>query len=362
MNYFKITLLSLFSAALMPTTVQAQKNKEYRETSPEFFASAEARRIGDQILLWQRNTGGWPKNVDMCSPMSEDEKNEVQDDKNRTDDSTTDNGATTTQMTYLARLWQQTCDNRYRDAFRRGVEYLLSGQYDNGGWPQFWPKMRDYQIHITYNDNAMVNTMTLLRDIRDGREPYQGLSDDELNERLTKAFDKGIECILKTQIRVGETLTVWCQQHDRETFLPAAARAYELPSYCSAESASIVRLLMELPNPDERVVKAVDGAIAWFEQHKITGYRLERIGTKGKPGADTRLVADPNAEPLWARYYDLEKAEPFVCDRDGVPRKSLQEIGPERRNGYSWYNNKPAGVIKKYAKWKKKLEKQQKVR
>ena len=357
MNYFKITLLSLFSAALMPTTVQAQKNKEYRETSPEFFASAEARRIGDQILLWQRNTGGWPKNVDMCSPMSEDEKNEVQDDKNRTDDSTTDNGATTTQMTYLARLWQQTCDNRYRDAFRRGVEYLLSGQYDNGGWPQFWPKMRDYQIHITYNDNAMVNTMTLLRDIRDGREPYQGLSDDELNERLTKAFDKGIECILKTQIRVGETLTVWCQQHDRETFLPAAARAYELPSYCSAESASIVRLLMELPNPDERVVKAVDGAIAWFEKHKITGYRLERIGQKGKPGADTRLVADPNAEPLWARYYDLEKAEPFVCDRDGVPRKSLQEIGPERRNGYSWYNNKPAGVIKKYAKWKKKLEK-----
>lgn len=362
MNYFKITLLSLFSAALMPTTVQAQKNKEYRETSPEFFASAEARRIGDQILLWQRNTGGWPKNVDMCSPMSEDEKNEVQDDKNRTDDSTTDNGATTTQMTYLARLWQQTCDNRYRDAFRRGVEYLLSGQYDNGGWPQFWPKMRDYQIHITYNDNAMVNTMTLLRDIRDGREPYQGLSDDELNERLTKAFDKGIECILKTQIRVGETLTVWCQQHDRETFLPAAARAYELPSYCSAESASIVRLLMELPNPDERVVKAVDGAIAWFEKHKITGYRLERIGQKGKPGADTRLVADPNAEPLWARYYDLEKAEPFVCDRDGVPRKSLQEIGPERRNGYSWYNNKPASVIKKYAKWKKKLEKQQKVR
>ena len=268
MNYFKITLLSLLSATLVPTTAWAQKNKEYHETSPEFFASAEARRIGDQLLLWQRNTGGWPKNVDMCSPMSEDEREQVMDDKNRIDDSTTDNGATPTQMTYLARLWQQTCDNRYRDAFRRGVEYLLSGQYENGGWPQFWPKMRDYQIHITYNDDAMVNTLTLLRDIRDGHEPYQNLSDEELNARLSKAFDKGIECILNTQIRVGDTLTVWCQQHDRETFLPAPARAFELASYCSAESALIVRLLMELPNPDERIQKAVDGAMAWFEQAK----------------------------------------------------------------------------------------------
>lgn len=360
MNYFKITLLLLLSATLVPTTAWAQKNKEYRETSPEFFASAEARRIGDQLLLWQRNTGGWPKNVDMCSPMSEDEREQVMDDKNRTDDSTTDNGATTTQMTYLARLWQQTCDNRYRDAFRRGVEYLLSGQYENGGWPQFWPKMRDYQIHITYNDDAMVNTMTLLRDIRDGREPYQNISDEELNARLSKAFDKGIECILKTQIRVGDTLTVWCQQHDRETFLPAPARAFELASYCSAESASIVRLLMELPNPDERIQKAVDGAMAWFEKHKITGYRLVRTGTKGEPGADTRLVADSNAGPLWARYYDLEHCQPFVCDRDGVPRKSLQDIGPERRNGYSWYNDRPQSLLKKYAKWKKKLQNQKK--
>ena len=32
-----------------------------------------------------------------------------------------------------------------------------------------------------------------------------------------------------------------CQQNDRETLKPAPARAYELPSYCSAESAGIVR-------------------------------------------------------------------------------------------------------------------------
>ena len=362
MNYFKFTLLSLLLAAVEPTSLWAQKNKELHETSAEFFATAEARHIGDQLLLWQRNTGGWPKNVDMCSAMSDDERDQVLDDKDRTDDSTTDNGATTTQMTYLARLWQQTRDERYRDAFRRGVDYLLSGQYPNGGWPQFWPKMRDYQIHITYNDDAMVNTLCLLRDIRDGVEPYQELSDSTLSARLTESFNRGIDCILKTQIRVGDTLTVWCQQHYRDTYLPAPARAFELASYCSQESASIVRLLMSIPNPDERIVKAVDGAIAWFDKHKIVGYRLERVGTKGKPDYDTRLVTDAQAGPLWARYYDLEKCEPFVCDRDGVPRKSLTEIGSERRNGYSWYNDRPQSLLKKYAKWKKKVEKQQKVR
>ena len=133
MIYFKNALLSLVLMGMVPTSIQAQKNKEYNETSPDFFASPEARRIGDQLLLWQRNTGGWPKNVDMCSPMSDADKQKVLADKNRTNDSTTDNKATTTQMTFLARLWQQTCDDKYRDAFCRGVEYLLSGQYDNGG-------------------------------------------------------------------------------------------------------------------------------------------------------------------------------------------------------------------------------------
>ena len=40
------------------------------------------------------------------------------------------------QMIYLARLYRQTNDVRYRDAFRLAVEYLLNGQYENGGWPQ----------------------------------------------------------------------------------------------------------------------------------------------------------------------------------------------------------------------------------
>ena len=319
------------------------------------------RRVGDQILLYQRITGGWPKNIDMAKPLSDEERAQVIKDKQKRNDSTTDNGATNSQMKYLAQLYQQTGDKRYREGFRRGVHFLLSGQYENGGWPQFWPEMRDYQIHITYNDDAMVNTMTLLRDIAAQKEPYQGdLTDEALRLQIQKAFDKGIECILATQIVTDGQPAVWCQQHDRETFKPAPARAYELPSYCSMESAAIVRFLMSLPHPDERVRRSINSAMAWFEKNKITGYRLVKIGKKGEPGADTRLVPDPKAGPLWARFYDLLNCQPFVCDRDGMPRKHLSDIGPERRNGYSWYNDRPATLYEKYEKWKNKWEKSKK--
>lgn len=360
MNYMKSTLLAAIIGLMPIVPANAQSDKVLKEKNPEFFKTEEARRIGDQLLIWQRNTGGWPKNVDMVTPLSNQQREVIIKDKQVTDDSTIDNGATTMQMNFLARLYQQTKDERYREAFKKGVNYILDGQYENGGWPQFWPTQRDYQVQITYNDDAIVNILTMMRDILNGKEQYAGLSDEKLNAQIEKSFKKGIECILNTQIKVDDTLTVWCQQHDRKTLYPTYARAYELPSYCSMESAAIVRFLMSLPHPDERVRRSINSAMAWFEKNKITGYRLVKIGKKGEPGADTRLVPDPKAGPLWARFYDLLNCQPFVCDRDGMPRKHLSDIGPERRNGYSWYNDRPATLYEKYEKWKNKWEKSKK--
>lgn len=357
MRSIKSLLIGFMLLSVLPTTAQQAFKQLMRETSQEFFQSDEARRIGDQLLLYQRVTGGWPKNIDMAKPLSDKEREKIAADKHKHNDSTTDNDATTLQIYFLSRLYQATKDVRYRDAFRQGVAYLLSGQYENGGWPQFWPVMRDYQIHITYNDDAMANTMILLRDIAAQKEPYQGdLTDDQLRQQMTKAFNKGIECILNTQIVTDGELTVWCQQHDRETLLPAHARAFELPSYCTMESAMLTRLLMELPNPDERVKKAVHAAMRWFDKYKLTGYKVERTGRPGSADQNTKLVKDTLAPPMWARFYDLELCEPFVCDRDGVPRRHLEQIGAERRNGYAWYTDRPISLYKRYQKWAKKYD------
>ena len=333
------------------------RDNDPKAVGPFIWASLERERIedcrvADQMLLYQRTTGGWPKNTDMARPLTPEERARVLRDKTRRDDSTTDNGATTGEMKFLTRLYQQTHDERYRDAFRRGVDYLLSGQYENGGWPQFWPQRRGYQRHVTFNDDAMVNTLRLLRDIHRQRAPYEGdLTDEAQRQRAAEAFDRGIEYILKSQIVRNGQPTIWCQQHDSATLEPAGARAYELPSFCPQESAAIVQLLMELPEPDERVRRAVTSAMSWLDEHKLTGYSVEHLGKRGTASYDTRLVSDPTAAPIWARFYDLKRAEPYVCDRDGVPRRHLEQIGSERRNGYAWYGNRPARLYPLYQQW-----------
>ena len=356
----------MMALTIVVVAAQAQRGRGGRNLpnheNDEFYKTEEAQRIGDQVLLYQRVTGGWPKNINMSRPLTDEERVQVLRDKERRDDSTTDNGATNMQMLYLAKLYQATQVERYKEGVLKAVEYLLSGQYENGGWPQFWPEMHGYQMHITYNDDAMVNTMNLLRAVAQQKDPYQGLADEALRQRCMKAFDKGVECILKTQMHNKEgRLTVWCQQHYRDNYEPAPARAYELPSYCPMESASITKLLMSLPNPDERVKQAVHAAMAWFDKYKLTGLRIQRTGPWASMDGDTKLVEDADAEPIWGRYYDLKYCEPYVCDRDGLPRRRLEDIGHERRNGYAWFGSRPAELYPTYDKWADRYDPQHKV-
>ena len=70
----------------------------------------------------------------------------------------------------------------------------------------------------------MINVMNLLRDVSNGKSPFTYLP-ESTRQKAQKAIDKGVECILKTQVKQHGKLTVWCAQHDRETFAPAKARA-----------------------------------------------------------------------------------------------------------------------------------------
>lgn len=128
MKTIRLMLTGLVLVCVWP--LMAQQRMPYknvlRETDPAFFQTEEARRVGEQVLLYQRVTGGWPKNINMVKPLNDQERAEVQKDKQRQDDSTTDNNATNMQLTYLARLYQATGEQRYRDAFRKGIDYLLS--------------------------------------------------------------------------------------------------------------------------------------------------------------------------------------------------------------------------------------------
>ena len=215
------------------------------------------------------------------------------------------------------------------------------------------PVPKDYGRHITYNDDAMIGVMRVLRDVADAKPDFAWLREDE-RRQAQAAVAKGIDCILATQIKVDGKPTVWCQQHDEVTLAPAKARSYELPSFCSTESAGITLFLMDIRNPDERIRQAIHGAANWFEAHKIEGKRLERLdGPQHELGKQRNLIDDPTAKPIWARFYDLETHKPYFCDRDGVKLDSFEKLGHERRVNYAWFNDRGNRVLDRYAEWQK---------
>ncbi len=101
---------------------------------------AEALRIADNFILYQRSSGGWPKNIDMAKTVSDSERAAILRQKNN-NDSTIDNGATYTQLSFLARVYTAQQQERHRESFLKGLDYLLKAQYPNGGWPQFYPNL-----------------------------------------------------------------------------------------------------------------------------------------------------------------------------------------------------------------------------
>ena len=104
---------------------------------------------------------------------------------------------------------------------------MLAAQMPCGGWPQAFPPAKGYQGLITYNDGAMIGVMSVLRDVATGKYPFV---DAQRVERCRQAVDRGVECILKTQVTVDGRLTVWGQQHDPSTLAPAKARASSCPT------------------------------------------------------------------------------------------------------------------------------------
>ena len=173
-------------------------------------------------------------------------------------------------MEFLALMTHATGDARYRAAFERGVDYLLAAQYPNGGWPQFFPLREGYYSRITFNDNAMVRVLTLLRDLAAGKPPY-AFVDAGRRKKADAAVARGIQVILRTQVKQGGRLTAWCAQHDERTLEPAWARNYEPPTLSGSESVGIVRFLMDIDRPTPEIVAAVDAAVGLVEGRRDRG-------------------------------------------------------------------------------------------
>ncbi len=184
--------------------------KIYAQKPDRWFGTEEGVRIAANVLSHQSQRGDWPKNIDTSEKPYRGDRTHLA--------GTFDNGATIGEIRFLARACLATDQPRYRDAFFKALDHVLSAQYPSGGWPQTFPPGKNYPRHITFNDNTMVNILELMRDL--SRSDAFRFVDQPRRAAAGRAFDAGIRCILKCQIKVGGRATAWCAQHDEMTLEP----------------------------------------------------------------------------------------------------------------------------------------------
>jgi len=322
------------------------------------YKSTEIISIGDNILFYQKDNGGWPKNYDMLAILTPAQKDSLLKVKNILN-TTFDNSTTYSHVACLANIYSTTKLERFKAAALKGIDYILSAQYKNGGWPQYYPLENNYSREITFNDDAFTGIMLLFKNINENKNVYSFV-DEIRRKKIILSFEKGLQCILKTQINDIGKPTAWCQQYNEVTLQPAWARAFEPPSICNAESSGVVLLLMSIEHPSKSIIAAVENAVVWFNQSKIYNTKVKTI-----PAPDTTyryrysrtdkiVVNDSSAPTIWTRYYELKTHRPLFCNRDSKVVYSLAEVDRERRDGYGWYTYEPQKVLNKYPSWHKK--------
>lgn len=302
---------------------------DYLKQSADWFGSAEAISVADDCITYQiQNEGGWRKG--MATEQTGDWAH-----------STVDNDATTSQIRILMRVYGKTGQQKYFDCAMRGVECLFRMQYANGGYMQVLNTPGTYHAHITLNDAAYVHILDIMKEMSTKTGDFTAVS-DSYAQRAKQSLEAAVDCLLKMQITVNGVKTAWCQQHDENTLAPAQARAYELPSVCTSESAGIVTFLYKYAQETGRsdIAAAVNAAIEWFK--KVALYDIEWVSENG----DKVVKQKQGAGPIWARFYDLEKQIPLFSDRDSSVHYNVAEISQERRTGYAWYGNWGKNVIK----------------
>ena len=293
-------------------TIKRFVYRDYASRGPDWWKSEEAVRIGDNLISWQVPHGGWWEDIAMAVlPFMPERMTRSRSTGPSGDRATFDDHGTIDPMRYLAKLYEATQEPRFREAFERGLEFVLAAQYDSGGWPQSYPEPSGYSRYVTFNDNAMVNILSFIQEIISGEAPY-GFVSEQWRQRLDAAFKKGIDFILKSQIEVDGRLTAWAQQYDPFSYEPRSARAFEPVAITGNESVGIVEFLLSLPDPTPEIKRAILSALEWFEGSRLPDGR-------------------------WARFYEIGTNRPIFAGRDGIVRYDVSEIELERQLNYAWF-------------------------
>jgi len=128
-------------------------------------------------------------------------------------------------MRFLTRVFGVTKDERYREAFLKGLRPYLQANIRPGLAAILSTGTAISSSHY-FNDDAMVRLMDFLREV-DGAT-YR-FADDSLRKGAHDSFRLG-RIASEMPGAGGGTSAVWCAQHDEIDYSPRPGRAYEFVS------------------------------------------------------------------------------------------------------------------------------------
>lgn len=246
------------------------------------------------------------------------------------------NGATTAELKYLAKYItaNKPEDSKYKDAFVKGIKYLLTTQRDNGGWSMNPGSESGFNANIEVGNKAMTEVLTLLSDIAILNNQDYVFARKAMNvDEIKSAVEKGNDFIVKSQISNNNKKSGWATQYDKSGNV-TMGHTYERESVSSYTTKDVIDYLMTIHNPSQDIKDAVESAYSWLKDVKIADKEQKVVkDTSMNNGFDVYLV---DGSGTWASNYVYDKAtdsyRPLYSDVD--PTRADQKYV----NVYELYN------------------------
>jgi PelA/Pel-15E family pectate lyase len=254
--------------------------RAYLATEDESILRA-AEAAGDALIQGQLQCGGWDYKIEF------DEEQRARwryrqdgiagrDAPEGRNTGTFDDNNTQSAVRYLMALHAATGEERFGEAARYALDFMLRAQFENGAWPQRFPlPEKGYSGFYTFNDNAMNDCIDVM--VR----AYRQYGDAKYQEPA----ERGGAFIILSQLDAPQA--GWAQQYDAD-LKPVWARKFEPESVCSAVTSRNIRTLVQLHLEfgDDKYLEPIGDAIEWLQESQISDGR-------------------------WARFYELESNRPL---------------------------------------------------
>lgn len=273
--------------------------------------------IADNLVALQNADGGFgliPDNTDMAQTDLTAKLGTLKDY------STLEKGSTVAQMRYLAAYITEKKpeDAKYKDAFFKGMEYLLNNQNENGAWNMAPTASKGFNGNTVIGNKVTTEVLTLLSDVAVLNNQNFVFARKEMDTEAVKAaVDKGNAFLLKAQVVNDGVKAGWATQVKADGTV-TMGRTYERESVSSFTTKDVVEYLMTVHNPSQEIIDAVEGAATWLNEVKIADKEqkvVEDISMNN--GFDVYLV-DGNG--TWASNYvyelDTKNYRPLYSDVD----------------------------------------------